>query len=61
MSALICLAMLAGVPLEANKPNQGLITKPGNPDSAMVGMSLKAAERLEPVTLKPLTVPARMC
>ena len=53
--------MLAGVSFEAKRPNQGLITKPGKPDSEIVGISLNATALLEPVTPSPLTEPARIC
>src|SRR5271169_3611727 len=35
-----------GVPAGASRPNHGTASKPGNPDSAMVGRSGASAERL---------------
>ena len=60
-SVLIFLTVAAGVPAGARMPNHGFTSKPEKPDSATVGTSFNASERLALVTAIARTEPARTC
>ena len=49
----------AGVPAGASSPNHDIASKPGKPDSAMVGSSGMLGERMSDVTARARKVPAR--
>ena len=49
----------AGVPAGASNPNQEIASKPGTPDSIMVGSSGMFGERLSDVTASPRNLPSR--
>ncbi len=59
-SRLIFCASAVGRPLGANRPNQGLASKPSTgPAAATVGTLGKAAERPAEVTASALSLPER--
>ena len=51
--------MSFGVPAGASRPNHGTASKPGKPDSAMVGRSGASAERLIEVMASARNFPSR--
>ncbi|MCY1202392.1 hypothetical protein D9M72_138780 [compost metagenome] len=53
-------AMAGGVPLGAHRPYQVLMSKPGKPDSAMVGTSGNSATRCATVTATARSLPDLM-
>ena len=50
-----------GVPAGAKMPHQPVTSKPGRPDSAIVGISGMPAARLGVLTAIPRTFPLRTC
>ena len=61
MSALTFRMMSGGVFSGMNRPYQDEMSKPGTPDSCMVGNSGASAERLADVTARPRALPLRAC
>src|SRR5205823_13486107 len=61
VSALILATTSCGVLAGTKKPNHDITSKPGTPDSAMVGMSGTTATRSLVVTATPRTEPAFTC
>ncbi|MNV13921.1 hypothetical protein D3C71_1045850 [compost metagenome] len=59
MAAFTFCTISGGVPAGANTPNQAATSKPGTPDSAMVGISGANGTRLPVVTASPVSLPAR--
>ena len=57
MAALSLSMIGAGVPAGAKTPSQAATSKPGTPDSAMVGYSGAVGKRCAVVTARPRTLP----